>query len=92
VPYRGLELSSSVIDALQTLSNDFNKNLASDLLSACDIMASAAKGFSYNVLVNLSSIKDKDFTSKMREGLESLLNNINTKAKDIKNKANKFLG
>ncbi len=91
VPFRGMEIAASALTALRSLSDNFNQNLVTDLLAACDLVMTAINGFSYNVLINVKGIKDQAFCKKMTDSVENLIVKTGADAQFIKEKLKGFL-
>ena len=82
-PLNMMVLMNKAIDLTVKLSEDYNKNAASDLgVSALSIEA-GIKGAYYNVLINVGSLKDKEKAQGYREKAESILAEVIEKAKAV---------
>ena len=82
-PLNMMVLMNKAIDLTVKLSEDYNKNAASDLgVSALSIEA-GIKGAYYNVLINVGSLKDKEKAQGYREKAEGILAEVIEKAKAV---------
>ncbi len=73
VPLRVAESSMQVLELLDELSDICNPNVFSDLTVGAQMALTAIRGASYNVLTNLTSISDSEFSSQRRAEVEELI-------------------
>ena len=76
VPLACVEACREVIVAAESLAGRCNMNAASDLAVACLLAAAGAHGAAANVIVNLPSVGDEDFATRMRAQVQALLAEI----------------
>lgn len=73
VPFKGMDLAKGALQLMDKLADKFNVNLWTDLLSGADMLYASINGFSYNVLVNVKSIKDEEFKTRMTTDINRVL-------------------
>jgi formiminotetrahydrofolate cyclodeaminase len=76
VPLACVEGCRELVVAADMLAGRSNANAASDLSVASLLAEAAAEGAAANVLVNLPSVGDGDFTSEMTRRVEKLLADV----------------
>lgn len=76
VPFELARESRNILKFSELTSKFGNKNAISDAYSSAELAYAAFKIAMYNVLINLSSIKDEEFVSKYKEELEELRNEV----------------
>lgn len=76
VPYDLAREISKICPLAKSVNKFGNKNAKSDAKSAIALLDAAFKSAIANVEINLSSIKDKDFVSSMREAVNELKGNV----------------
>jgi glutamate formiminotransferase/formiminotetrahydrofolate cyclodeaminase len=90
IPLHTLERTLPSLELAHEVAQHGNQNSLSDAGVAGLMARAAAYGAYYNVLINLASIEDKDWTSKTRKDADKLLNQVDEKSaeleKFIKNK------
>jgi glutamate formiminotransferase/formiminotetrahydrofolate cyclodeaminase len=69
-----------------------NPNTASDAGSAALLAAAAGRAAAYNVRINLSGIKDLDFTAQAKKRMSNALVSIEKLSRDTEKKMNEILG
>jgi formiminotetrahydrofolate cyclodeaminase len=73
VPMQVAEECVRVLDLCTPAANKGNVNAVSDAGVAALMAEAGLRSAALNVIININAIKDKDFSSAMREKLESLL-------------------
>jgi formiminotetrahydrofolate cyclodeaminase len=76
VPMETLRAVAKLTGLVEEAIEKGNPNCLCDAGVAVQLIRAAAIGAAYNVRVNLSSIADKDFSSRMQSEMTSLSNNI----------------
>jgi formiminotetrahydrofolate cyclodeaminase len=76
VPLATTELAVEVLAMAKFCTRRGNKNALSDAQVAVDLARAAAAGGSYNVEINLESIEDKQFVTKIKRQLKLLLKKL----------------
>jgi len=76
VPLETLRTMSKLTDLVEQAIEKGNPNCLCDAAVAVQLIRAAAMGAAYNVRVNLTSIADKDFSSRTQSEMTSLKNNI----------------
>jgi len=91
VPMETVRTCKSVLDIILEIGTKGNKNALSDIAVAALNTLTGLKGAAYNVEINLPSIKDQEFNSKMKEELTTIMNGLDDKvSKLIKDAKSKF--
>ena len=72
-PLAVMEKAVKILELIATLQTDYNTNAASDLGVAILSAQTALKGAWLNVLINISSLKDKELASQFQSKGEELL-------------------
>jgi len=65
IPYDTLRTSSSAIKYMELLEPDCKKNMISDLACSALFLKSAIEGSYLNILINIKSIRDKEFADSL---------------------------
>ena len=73
VPLRVAERAMQVMELLDELSEICNPNVFSDLTVGAQMALTAIRGTAYNVLINLGSLNDREFSSQRRTDVEELI-------------------
>jgi len=91
VPMETVRTCKSVLDIILEIGTKGNKNALSDIAVAALNALTGLKGAAYNVEINLPSIKDQKFNSKMKEELTTIMKGLDDKvSKLIKDAKSKF--
>ncbi len=72
VPLRTARAATQVLEHLQLLARIGNPNARSDAATGAQLAFAALKGAQYNVLINVSSLKDRGFAESCRREAEDL--------------------
>ncbi len=92
VPFSVLELSKNIAElALTCVEKGFIKAISDAGVSA-SMALSAVKGASYNVLINLKEIEDKEFVNTMKKNTFEILNFTRNIESKIESKVLKEIG
>lgn len=82
VPLEVARLSFSILNELKTIVEKGNQNTVTDALVATMLSRTAVLGALYNVRINLMSIKDDEFVSRLQKEADDLhANTISTETK-----------
>ncbi len=73
VPLRVAQSAMQVLELLDELSEIGNPNAFSDLAVGAQLALTAIRGASYNVLINLGSITDEEFSRQHRAEVDELI-------------------
>ncbi|MBB6061695.1 formiminotetrahydrofolate cyclodeaminase [Thermosipho japonicus] len=84
IPFELAREARNVLKFSQVTSKHGNKNAISDAYSSAELAYAAFRIGMYNVLINLSSIKDEEFVRKYKEELEELKNEVEGIYKSIR--------
>ncbi|ANQ54340.1 formiminotransferase-cyclodeaminase [Thermosipho affectus] len=84
VPFELARETRNILKYSQITSKFGNKNAISDAYSSAELAYSSFRIAMYNVLINLSSIKDEDFVKEYKEELEDLKNEVDGLYKNIR--------
>ncbi len=83
VPMKTAGVSLEVLILLAELASIGNQNALSDVAVGGQLANTAVKGAFYNVLINLSSLTDKQEAEKFREQIDELVEEANQTAEQI---------
>lgn len=87
VPLEVARLSYAILNELETIVHKGNKNAVTDALVATMLSRTAVLGALYNVKINLMSIKDEEFVSRLGEEVNNLYcSAISTESKILEEK------
>ncbi len=91
IPFNVMETINQLMDVLDEITEKGNQNSISDVgVGAINALA-CAEGAYMNVLINLSSIKDKEFVDKLKNDGKNILESIKSKTDSIKEKIYKII-
>ncbi|ABR31262.1 formiminotransferase-cyclodeaminase [Thermosipho melanesiensis] len=76
VPFELAREARNILKYSQITSKFGNKNAISDAYSSAELAIASFRIAMYNVLINLSSIKDEEFVKKYREELQEIRNEV----------------
>jgi len=82
VPMETLRAAAGLVDLVKTALDQGNPNCLTDAGVSLQLVGGAANGAAYNVRVNLLSIKDLDFKTKLAAESSSLLDRIEGSVKE----------
>jgi formiminotetrahydrofolate cyclodeaminase len=80
VPWECVQACRRVVEAAESLAGRSNVNAASDVLVAAMLAETGARGAAENVLINLPSVGDEEYSRIMSEQLDAALHDISTLA------------
>jgi formiminotetrahydrofolate cyclodeaminase len=83
VPLNVAEKSLKIMDLAKIVVEKGNKNAITDGAVSAMLARTAGLGALYNVKINLSSIKDEDYRSKMKTKVTEIENALIQKEKEI---------
>lgn len=83
IPFKVIEQCRTTLDILEKVAVKGNKNSLSDAGVAILLLNTASKGAFLNVIINCSSLSDKDFSHNMIQKSEKLVNEIEIKVTSI---------
>jgi formiminotetrahydrofolate cyclodeaminase len=75
-PWECVKACARLVVAAESLAGRSNVNAASDVLVAALLGEAAARGAAENVLINLPSTGDEDYSEEMRQQVDSALHEI----------------
>lgn len=90
-PLHMMELSDEALRLTAGLVGKSNQNAASDLAVSALMLEAAVRGAWLNVLINLSSLKDKDAAAAFRRKAEEILGAAEKLAREIYSEVEKTL-
>ncbi|MBR4462203.1 MAG: cyclodeaminase/cyclohydrolase family protein [Erysipelotrichaceae bacterium] len=85
-PMQTMNIAYLGLKQIETVSEDYNTNAASDLGSAVAALKAALQSAYLNVLINIGGIQDTDFTEKMNDQAEELYQISNKLAETLSQK------
>jgi|SRR6056297_224105 len=83
IPFNVAEKSLKIMDLAKLVVEKGNKNAITDGAVSAMLARTAGLGALYNVKINLSSIKDEDYVSKMNSKVSEIENALIQKEKEI---------
>ncbi len=83
VPYQVADLAASLMEDLEYLVKNGNKNAVTDALVATMLSRTATLAALYNVKINLGSIKDEAYTADMKQKVSHLENFVQNREKEL---------
>jgi len=86
VPMETAQCSFDVLGLLRELADIGNPNALSDVAVGAQLAQTAIRGASYNVVVNLESISDREAAEKTREKIDSLMEKSQSTADQVEAK------
>lgn len=86
IPFHVMELCLEALYITEKAVGKSNINAASDLGVAALMLGAATKSAGLNVLININSIKDEDFTTKYKNEIETILIKSERLSSEIYNK------
>lgn len=89
IPFKVIMHAKKTLDVLEVIADKGNKNSISDAGVAVLLLQTAAKGAFLNVIINCSSLNDKEFAEIMIKDASDNLNDIELKCNTIFNKIKK---
>ncbi|MDP8228609.1 MAG: glutamate formimidoyltransferase [Candidatus Electryoneaceae bacterium] len=84
VPFETLSLMPDVLKLVKVVAEYGNTNLTPDAGVAGLSAGLAARGAAYNVRVNLQGLPDDDFSKKLREDTDRILNDVDEAVAEIR--------
>lgn len=91
IPLETLKLTKEIIPLIEVAAEKGNKNSISDAGVSAISAIGAAESAYLNIIINLKSIKDKDFVAKIKKEADELLEYVRKEAEKIKNEVMKKL-
>lgn len=83
VPFLVIQQSLNTLKILENVAEKGNKNSISDAGVALLLLQTASKGAFLNVIINCSSLNDKEFSSKMINDSTNLISEIDSKVNQL---------
>jgi len=83
IPMETVKTCKSVLDIIFEIGTKGNKNAMSDIAVAALNTLTGLKGAAYNVEINLPSIKDQEFVSKMKKELSTIMEGLDKKVSKL---------
>ncbi len=91
VPFITMETINEMLELIDEIAENGNQNSVSDAGVAAINAYAGAEGAYMNVIINLAGIEDNEFNEKMKILSKELLNKIDVKTKEIKEKVYKVI-
>ena len=83
VPMETLRITADLLDLVKSALDRGNPNCLTDAGVAAQLMRAAANGAAYNVRINLTAVKDRDFTSKLATETFEFLERVEASLREI---------